>query len=318
MKLILHNHLIDAPLLKIVTQLKIQSNGYLKDIRDCGDEIRVTCAFHKGGMENRPSCNICADDNSDIEFGTFHCFSCGASGKLPKLVSACLKISYEEACSWLIENFSNTLIEQTVKFGDFDLSPKKKKYLDPAILKQYAYYHPYMWFRKLSKEVVDKFEVGFDKEKNAITFPVYDEKHRLVMITERSVFSKKFYLPRDTEKPVYLLFDLIENNKTTAFVCESQINCLYMRSILDVPAISLFGTGSEEQYKILKKSGIRHYVLLFDGDIAGRNGAKRFIYNMPNDVFITDIELPSGMDVNDLEKEEVINLLKKNGILVEY
>ena len=109
--------------------------------------------------------------------------------------------------------------------------------------------------------------MGFDKEKNAITFPVYDEKHRLVMITERSVFSKKFYIPRDTEKPVYLLFDLIENNKTTAFVCESQINALYMRSILGVPAISLFGTGSEEQYKILKKSGIRHYVLLFDGDI---------------------------------------------------
>ena len=41
-----------------------------------------------------------------------------------------------------------------------------------------------MWKRGLSKDVVDRFKIGYDKEHNAIVFPVWDEKNQLVMLTQ--------------------------------------------------------------------------------------------------------------------------------------
>ena len=78
-----------------------------------------------------------------------------------------------------------------------------------------------MFERHLSKEVVDRFQIGYDKRIQAITFPVYDEKGKLVMVTKRSVLSKRFYIPSGVDKPVYLLNEAIKNNLTTVYVTES-------------------------------------------------------------------------------------------------
>ena len=48
---------------------------------------------------------------------------------------------------------------------------------------------------------------------------------------------------------------------------------------------------------------------MFDGDFAGRKGAERFIKNIRSDVFVTDLLLPKGKDINDLTKEEFISLV---------
>ena len=62
-----------------------------------------------------------------------------------------------------------------------------------------------MWERKLSKEVVDRFRVGYDPQRRMLTFPVWDEKGHLVMITGRSVQTKMFHIDKEVDKPVYLL-----------------------------------------------------------------------------------------------------------------
>ena len=155
------------------------------------------------------------------------------------------------------------------------------------------------------------FRVGYDKNRDAITFPVYDEKHRLVMVTARSVNTKRFWIPADVQKPVYLLYHLLENNIKTAYVCESQINTLYMWS-LGYPSCGLFGTGSDTQYETLRKCGIRNFILMLDGDEAGQKGAYRFRKNMPKDCFITTVNLPAGKDVNDLSADEIKALLARS------
>jgi DNA primase len=86
---------------------------------------------------------------------------------------------------------------------------------------------------------------------------------------------------------------------------------LYLRS-LGYDAIGLFGTGSYTQLDTLKRSGIRSYILCFDGDEAGRKGANRFKKHIGNDVFITDVLLPRGKDVNDLSAEELENLFQNS------
>ena len=99
---------------------------------------------------------------------------------------------------------------------------------------------------------------------------------------------------------------------------ESQINCLYFKSLFPHLYVGgLFGTGSKTQLETLKRSGIRNYVLLFDGDNAGRKGADRFKKALGNNVFITDIQVPWGKDINDLSKEEILTLFTNNGINLE-
>lgn len=309
----INNKIITTPIIDILYQAQRElHNGKLKDIVDDKKQnVIITCPCHKDGRESHPSCNVYSiTDNPDIEAGTTHCFTCGYNAPLFKTIADLFEQPEEWGKEWLLERFGDVFIQYKEYLPPIELGKKKisKFYLNEDILLNYDFYHPYMWQRKLSKEVVDKFRVGYDKDRDAITFPVYDEKGGLVMITARSVNTKHFYIPDEVEKPVYLLYDIINRGITSVVVCESQINTLYART-LGYESIGLFGTGSYKQLETLKKSGIRNYILAFDGDEAGRKGANRFKQYMGKDVFITDIIMPPFKDLNDLTKEQFEYLL---------
>ena len=316
MQLKIKNRLITEPIINILYQARREANnGKLKDIIDKHNgNLLITCPCHKDGFERRPSCTVAISTETDLEPGFAHCFTCGYSAPLPQLITDVFNeddISFGE--EWIRERFGTTLVSSVEYLPEIILDKPKmeKTFLDESILTEYDYYHPYMWYRKLSKEVVDLFRVGYDKNRDAITFPVYDEKHRLVMVTARSVNTKRFWIPADVQKPVYLLYHLLENNIKTAYVCESQINTLYMWS-LGYPSCGLFGTGSDTQYETLRKCGIRNFILMLDGDEAGQKGAYRFRKNMSKDCFITTVNLPAGKDVNDLSAEQIKELLARS------
>lgn len=300
----LKNKIITASIIDILKQCKSElKNNKLKDIIDKGDNILVTCPAHKNGQENHPSCNIYAVSDDKLTYGTCHCFTCGFVSNLSNFISTCFDEDNEEfGTDWLIERFGSVLVNNNIYLPEIKLN-KDKTFLNPSILDNYRYYNDYLFNRHISKEVIDKFNIGFEPKSNCVTFPVYDEHNNLVMITKRNIKDKKFYIDKNVEKPVYLLYDLIKNNITTAYIAESQINALTLQT-WGYPGVALFGTGSKYQYDILKKSGIRHYVLCFDGDQAGDKGIEKFKQNMPDYVIIETKILPRGKDINDLSKDE--------------
>ena len=177
-------------------------------------------------------------------------------------------------------------------------------------IEQYKYHTNYWATRGISDEVVNRFDLGFDVQQNMVVFPIRDLSGKVAMITKRSVTSKYFYIEEARSKPVYLLYDIIKNNIDKVYVVESQINALTLWT-WGYPAIALIGTGAEEQYKILRRSGIREYILCFDGDVAGDSGRRRFIKNMSDEILISVKELPRSKDVNDLTKEQFDSLPEK-------
>lgn len=314
MELIINNRLVNANIEVILKQLRIDSHGrYLNTIgHESNDNVKITCPYHKEGRESHPSCFVYANrEGEELEYGYFRCFTCGTKGHLYDLVSYCLDINVEQAKRWLVDNFSNTFVEKELFLPKIELDKNKQTYLDDKVLEQYAFYHPYLEDRGISFETAKKFQVGWNQEHNSITFPVWDRHGRLTGITERYIDEKRFNIPTDMKKPIYLLDFIIEEGHTSAFVVESQINCLTLWE-WGYPAIALFGTGSKAQYEILKTSGIRHYYLCFDGDEAGRKGASRFIKYMSRDVIITNLNIPERKDVNDLTKSEFENILKNS------
>lgn len=332
--LMIGNHLIDAPMGTILNQLRHElTNGKLAQVEDKGDNFRVTCPSHKGGMESNGDCYIYCGNSKDMEYGTCHCFACGFSGPLYHFVGECFDRDDNFGRKWLIDRFGDTIVESTLRLPDFQLLPpacaKGDAVLhengtqapDESQLDSYQSWHPYMAQRRLSRDVCERFKVRYDPKGEHIVFPCWDERGRLVMCTRRSVHTKQFLIPRDVEKPVYLLNVIERNGINEATICESQINCLTLWG-WGIPSCALFGTGTRHQYDILNRSGIRHYYLCLDGDEAGDRGIRRFLSNIRRDVFVDIILMERGKDVNDLTQEEFDRLpiidraewLRRNGI----
>lgn len=309
MELVINNKVIDAPVYDILKQVHKETNGrYLNTIIDKGDNVFIQCPFHSDGKEKHPSCTVFArDDDKYTDKGITHCFACGISVPLFTLVGHCFDQDDEFGKEWLVQRYSNIFIEKQTYLPEIQIGKPKETALDESILNQFAYFHPYQFQRKLSQEIILKYKVGYDKETDSITFPVWDEHNRLKFITKRSVKTKQFFIPQGVKKPVYLLNFMLKENRDTVFVCESQINALYMNT-LGYPAVALIGTGTRDQYEILNKSPIRHYILAFDGDEAGDKGITRFLSNIRKDVFVDVMLLPRGKDCNDLTGEEIAQL----------
>lgn len=311
MDLIIDNKIIEEDIDVILDKLNHDIKGhYFRERIPRGNNLNITCPFHKNGKENHPSCNIYIDKKSkEIPYGFYRCFTCGESGTLYNFVGKMFGADDEFGKHWLIDNFGELLDSKNIELDDeIVLKPESKKYLNDSIIDSFESRHPYMYQRGLTDDVIDRFQIKYDKETDEIIFPVWDEHGRLIMLSRRSVSGKTFKLEKAVEKPVYLLYDAVSEGRTTVCVVESQIDALKLWS-WGYPAVALFGTGADRQYEILKRSGIRHYILCFDGDNAGDTGAKKFIKNMKGQVFITQVVMPRGKDIGDLSKEEFEKLL---------
>ena len=106
--LVIDNHVIQKDIKPILNKLKLEiTDGKLRSIRYFGDNVRVTCPFHKDGLENRPSCDIYVGDDESLSWGTYHCFTCGSKGSLIEFVAECLNKSINQSKKWLKDNFTD-------------------------------------------------------------------------------------------------------------------------------------------------------------------------------------------------------------------
>ena len=168
-------------------------------------------------------------------------------------------------------------------------------------LDKYRYIHPYMYERKLNDEIIERFDIGYDRERKEITFPVRDIEGRCVFVAGRSVERKFFRLPQGLNKPLYQGYRFVDGSYKICYVTESFLNCLTCWKY-DKPAIAMLGTGNKKQYEILNKLPVREYILAFDPDDAGRKATERFRKNVHGKI-IKELVYPDNRDINDLQEE---------------
>lgn len=294
----------------VLNNLKIQlqtKNIHIIDkIKKGYDYLMITCPFHGNGHERKPSCGISTKATKDKPSGLVHCFTCGYSANLETFISNCF--GYNDCGlfgrEWLLKNYISVSINERQELN-LDLNRKKDEkpmeYVSEKELEKYRYYHPYMYERNLTNFVLDGFDVGYDMDKEEITFPVRDKDGNTLFIVRRSINGKYYEMPENVVKPIYGIYELPEGTKEV-IVCESCINALTCY-VYGKPAIALLGTGSQHQYELLKRMDCRKFILAFDGDDAGRRATKRFKENVTNKI-ITSYVLPEGKDINDLYKDE--------------
>ena len=302
-------------------QLKLNNSHYLRHIKVSADDIMVSCPFHKNGMERKPSMGIKVRGNSKVKAGTCHCFTCGTTCDLDKLVSKCFDkddfgVFGEQ---WLIKHF--IAISPDDRICHFEVNrgqeTKELSYITEEELDKYRFTHPYILKRKITEKVIDIFDIGYDDSFElggviipSITFPVRDINGNCLFVARRAIKQKLYHYPEDAEKPIYGLYELRNVETKRLIICESMINALTCWSYGQY-AVALNGLGSKEQLDILKKLPYRKYIVAFDGDVAGRTATERFKKNV-NGKLVSNLAVPFGKDINDLSREEFYNLLENN------
>lgn len=284
-------------LLKVIKE--VQSNTkYFHSIKEVGDNIMVSCPYHKGGLERKPSCGI------NIHDLVYHCFSCGAAGSFFDMMQdiympideARIKSDRDEVSIFITDR--NQKVEDT-PIVHLDYTVGLTKYLQG---------------RQLTQEICKRYAVGYKDD--LVVFPTRDMHGEIIFYVTRNVYKKEYTLSKD-EKPIYGLYELFRDNEKVdyCFIVESPINALTL-AVWGFKAIALMGTGSHNQMKQLKDLPIREYILCFDGDDAGRKATQKFKDYLTNK-FITPVFIYEGKDINDLNKEEFSNLLKEHNIVEE-
>lgn len=298
-------------LIELQTQLAANGISLLGHMRQTGHNVMVACPYHGNGQERRPSAGI------DMRDGTFHCFACGQVHTLPEVVSFCFgkdDILGQFGWEWLLKNFLTIQVESRKEIP-LELSRNRnqtenRQYVSEAVLDSFRYTHPYHYKRKLTDEIIEKFDLGFDKETNCITFPVRDISGNTLFVAKRSVQTKFFNYPMNAEKPVYGLYELAQLSKypKEVIICESMIDCL-TAWVYGKYAVALNGLGNELQFKQLNEMPCRKFILATDMDEAGRNARTRIRKNIKGKIVTEYIWLVNeAKDINDMSREMFDNL----------
>lgn len=310
-----NNHVIldDTQDILIELRKQLELNGVKRFAKfiDSGKNIQTNCPFHKEGQERKPSFGI------NKNTGECHCFGCGWSGTLSEMISNCFgKDDFGVyGNKWLIRNFLSVAVESRPDIDvDFCRSKKitseTKKYISEQELDSYRYTHPYMYKRKLTDEIIDLFDIGYDKNTECITFPNRDINGNCLFVARRSVKTKFFNYPQDVEKPVYGLYECNICAKTIKnwfpdeiIICESMIDALTCW-VYGKYAVALNGTGNENQFKTLRNMPNRKFILATDMDEAGLKARERIRQSLGNKLvteYVWDINV--AKDINDMNKE---------------
>ena len=329
-------------LTELVSQLRVNNIPLIAKQRDSGDHIQITCPYHSNGMERKPSAGLRKSD------GIFHCFACGEVHSLPEVISHCF--GHDEdligtwGWTWLLKNFAIVQVEErkdvVLDFGSRSIGYVNrsnqnnnrfngdKRYITEEELDKYRYTHPYMYKRGLTDEVIELFDIGFDRSSDTITFPVRDKYGNCLFIARRSVHTKYFNYPEGVEKPLYGIYEFYkefmrtrldirnefsDENLLTAseiIVCESMLDAFSFWTV-DKYAVALNGLGNELQFKQLRDLPCREIILATDMDERGLKARERIRKNMQNTKIIAEYFFPEGRkDANDCTKDELKNLQK--------
>ena len=309
-------------------KLQLYSTGLLRDMNNTGSDLMITCPFHKGGKENKPSCGVLLNDKAikgkAYEAGTVHCYTCGYTADLPQFVADVLGLRDSLAgYKWLVAKYNySTQEREPIELNLYRGQSQKASYMDEDEVERYykdlldSYEAcEYLQQRQLDNWIIDAYKLGYDKEDRTVLFPVRDMQGRVVFYKGRSIAGKHFYNAKDIDKSslVYGLYELcngsfsqgIATPESEIWITESEIDALSLISYGKF-AVAIMGSHiSEEQCRELEKTPFRKFVLATDNDEAGRKGAsliKRML--IPKGFRFTNLRWDTDLkDINDLIKK---------------
>lgn len=248
------------------------------------NDIMIICPFHP---DSNPSCSVHISGHKG-PIGTYHCWSCGASGNWGRLAD---KLGLDHGEYHHPENpFGSRLraMERKEK-EEMDLRRDQFRGHMPLGCSPWEFGD----WRNLSQEYLIKLGAQryYDDRSECfrIVFPVKNRIGVVIGSAARRLDDGKSYPwlnspGRWARKALFPCFLLPKNIKTVAIV-EGPYDSLRLNHC-GIPALSIMGTQNWDHGKmsILDALGIKSIVICMDGDAAGR-GAETTIFNATENKF---------------------------------
>ena len=294
-------------------QLAEQGVSLFAKTFDSGSDLMVCCPYHKEGQERKPSMGIRKED------GMCHCFACGETASLPEMIAHCFNQDIIFGNKWLLDNF--VVVQAEERNLDLNLSrePQSREYYQTLVpeeeLDRYRYYHPYMRKRGLTDDVIERFDIGYDKKTDSITFPVRDTNGGCKFVAKRKIKFKQFDLPKGIDKPLYGEYELYRVLRNAEFdrfkeiyVCEGLFDCLRLWCNGKY-AVAGFGfLFSIKHIEELENLPTRKLIFALDNDFAGQVATEKLKRTVRGKIMTTVI-LPDGRkDIGECTDEEIQDL----------
>ncbi len=251
--------------------------------------------------------------------GLFYCFACQETKELTEVIMQASGRSYFEAAR-LIDSKSDSknlveALEETLskkpEFEEYDLSMIERLHNNALNnIKAIEYYKS----RKITKDSVIKYKLGYSEKQDMVTIPVYSPDGLCLGFVGRSIEGKVFKNTPGLPKSKTLFNIQRAKRFDKVFVVESSFDAIRLEQV-GVHAVATLGaTISKEQRKLLKQY-FNQVIVLGDNDEAGKNMSKKMISYFGNGCIAPS--LPEGIkDVSDLTNEDLKNFVNKFDDLV--
>lgn len=263
----------------------------------------IFCPFH--GNHRTPAGEV------DKTRGTFFCFSCHHVTSLVELVmhqtgrtyfESMRFIKSKEVASSLEADIAKALVEKP-DYVQFDELLVKRLAATALESPRAATYYS---GRKITKESVKKFDLGYSENQDMVTIPVHSPYGMLVGFVGRSVEGKDF---KNTPKlpKGKVLFNLHRiKNAPKVYVVESSFDAIRLDQC-GLPAVATLGSNvSNFQIDLLKKY-FNDIIIIADNDEAGSNMVQRLEEKLGNRVSVCRIPT-RYKDIGDMEDSDIMEV----------
>ena len=210
---------IAASVEQILRDLKLMlfAEGLLRDQNNTGSDVMVTCPFHKGGHERKPSCGVSLKEkitpDKTYEAGTVHCYTCGYTADLPTFISDLLGLGNAmEGFKWLVGHYNYSANDrEEIQFNFFRGTDEGQvAAMDEGEVEEYhknlmrsQKAQNYLRGRCISRDVMEIYNLGFDPADEVVLFPVYSRRGDVLFYKSRSLVGKHFFNAKDISPEEY-------------------------------------------------------------------------------------------------------------------
>lgn len=239
------------------------------------------------------------------------CFSCHVTSTLIELVMHVSGRSYFEAARLikskeskdsLVEQLNKKLVEEP-EYKAFD-QEMVSRLASQASVSETAI--DYFAGRKITKESMSKFKLGFSEKQQMVTVPVHAPDGTLVGFVGRSIEGKVFKNTPGLPK-AKILFNLHRvKSEDSVYIVESSFDAIRLDQC-GIPAVATLGANvSNKQIELLKKY-FNSVIVVADNDDAGGNMKNKILESLRSRVSVVQLD-QRYKDIGDMSDEDIKNL----------
>jgi len=279
-------------------------NGAGLDIEsELSSDFIIFCPYHNNSRT--PAAEVSKSS------GLFFCFSCQITKSLIELIMFTSNRSYFEAVRYIRGKGQDINIESVV--GKALYAPPDFVQYDELLIKRLnkqALDAPrsmnYFNSRRINKESVIKFDLGYSEKQGMVTIPVHSPDGMCLGFVGRSIEGKEFKNTPGLPKSK-VLFNLHRvKSSSIVYLVESSFDAIRLDQV-GFPAVATLGANvSVSQIRLLEKY-FNNVVLIADNDEAGSIMRDKLIEKLGHVVTVISLD-KKYKDIGDMDDDQIKKL----------